>query len=78
MKILSKAHLTEWTIQEIIDNAETQNPDKGLYEQEGVDNFLENVASELGKALEEIRYIQGIDNIDNCKKIILKAISMLF
>lgn len=74
MRLKSKSELTTWTVEEIVDGTENQQSDKGLYEQEEVDDFLYDIENNVNEALGEIEEIKGIDAIDICKKI-LKEIS---
>lgn len=74
MKLKSKSELTAWIVEEIVEYAENQQADKGLYEQEEVDCFLYEIENKVSEALREIEEIKGIDAIDTCKEI-LKEIS---
>ena len=74
MKLKSKSELTAWIVEEIVEDVENQQADKGLYEQEEVDCFLYEIENKVSEALKEIEEIKGIDAIDTCKEI-LKEIS---
>lgn len=74
MRLKNKSELTTWTVEEIIDDMESQQADKGLYEQEEVDGFLYDIENKVSEALKEIEEIKGIDAIDSCKEL-LKEIS---
>lgn len=74
MRLKSKSELTTWTVEEILGDLEYQQVDKGLYEQEEVDDFLYEIENKVSEALKEIEEIKGIDAIDSCKEL-LKEIS---
>ena len=70
MELKSKSVLTIWTVEEIVEDMENQQLDKGLYEQEEIDNYLKNVVDKVEKALNVIEKIKGIEAIDVCKEIL--------
>lgn len=75
---MTKEKLTVWKLEELIDDAEYQYPEKELYEKDEVDDFISKIESMVSDAIKEIQDIAGIDKIDECQEILEKVVNMIY
>lgn len=73
-KLSNKDSISEWEVEEAV---EFFQPMKKMYEKEEVDSYLSDISSKVDDALDEIKEIEGIDKVDECKKILNEILSKL-
>lgn len=75
---MTKEKLTVWKVNEIIEDAEYQYPEKELYEKDEVDNFINKIENMVSDAINKIQDITGIDKIDECQEVLEKIVHMIY